>query len=104
MKIFIVDFSPNNNFLLHFQKEGLHYTIEKNDGGNAYKTVATELPEKIFVNFASKPSHCIQTIKAILNRKTTSKIEIFFVDGDEKNNEKVKELGTSITYHQIKNY
>lgn len=102
MKIFILDFSKNNTFLNYFKNNNATIIIENIDGGKAYKTVAEVMPDFIFVNFNYKPSHCLQTINAIKNRKLTCKIPVYFVDGLEENFEKANKLGTIINTNTIK--
>lgn len=101
MKIFILDFSKNKTFLNYFKNQKLTIIIENNDGGKAYKTIADEMPTLIFVNFNHKPSHCLQTINAIKNRKLTSQIPVYFVDGLEENFEKASKFGTLISSNTI---
>jgi hypothetical protein len=101
MKIFILDFSNNDTFLHQFKSKNYTIIFEKNDGGKAYKTVAEEMPLMIFVNFNHKPSHCLQTITAIKNRKRTNQIPVYFVAGLEENFEKASKLGTIISINTI---
>ncbi|MBS1731324.1 MAG: hypothetical protein JSS67_11215 [Bacteroidetes bacterium] len=103
MKIFIIDFSTDQSFKNNFPKD---YQIfeEKFDGSNAYKLVGEVLPEKIFINYHIKPSHGRQTAMAIKNRKKTSNIPIYFVDGSEIENTKVQNIGLCIKTKNIDEY
>ncbi|MBS1573244.1 MAG: hypothetical protein JST62_12680 [Bacteroidetes bacterium] len=103
MKIFIIDFSDNEDFALHFPK-GHEMITEKYDGAMAYKTIGEELPDKIFINYKSKPSHGRQTAISVMNRKKTAKIPIYFVDGNTTDNEKIKFIGTCIKSNDINDH
>ena len=103
MRIFILDFSESNVISNRISKE--HSVVEeKLDGGKAYKTVAEFMPDRIFVNYKDKPSHGRQTAISIKNRKKTSEIEIFFVDGTINENEKIKNIGKCIGLSEVGNY
>lgn len=102
MKIFVIDFS-DTNFIANSLKKGHKVFVEKHDGGNAYKQVGEIMPEKIFINYHDKPGHGRETAKAIRKRKKTSGIPIYFVDGNEKDNNKVKLIGKTIKINEIEN-
>ncbi|HKI87401.1 MAG TPA: hypothetical protein VKA38_00145, partial [Draconibacterium sp.] len=103
MKIFVLDFSESNEISNRISKEH-SLAEEKIEGGKAYKTVAEFMPDKIFVNYKDKPSHGRQTVISIKNRKKTSEIEIYFVDGTKNENEKIKNIGKIIGLNEIRNY
>lgn len=90
MKIFVLDFSDNNEISNRISKEH-SVEEEKVNGGKAYKTIAEFMPDNFFVNYKDKPSHGRQTAISIKNRKKTSKIDIYFVNGTENENEKNKQ-------------
>ena len=102
MKIYIIDFSDTNKIADRLKN---HQVLsEKHDGGQAYKQTGEILPELIFVNYKVKPSHGRETAQSIKERKKTSKIPIYFVDGDKIENEKIKHIGQSITINEIDDY
>jgi len=103
MKIFIIDFS-RANLIAEKLNHQFKVFIEKKDGGNAYRQVAELMPDVIFVNYKDKPSHGRQTAQSIKERKKTSQIPIFFVNGDEKENEKISHIGVAITMDEIENF
>ncbi|MFT3793828.1 hypothetical protein [Flavobacterium sp.] len=74
------------------------------DGGLAYKKAGEILPDQIFINYADKPSHGRQTAAAILQRKSTASIPIYFVDGSAEENEKALHLGHCISKEEISKY
>jgi DNA-binding response OmpR family regulator len=100
MKIFLLNFSGNKDFVNRFPS-GHQIEEETSDGAKAYKTVGEELPDKIFINYSNKPSHGRQAATAIKSRKRTANIPIYFVDGKEAENEKVKHIGTCINAKDI---
>lgn len=68
MKLFIIDFSGNSDFIENFPN-GHQITFENKDGALAYKRIGEQLPDKIFINYKDKPSHGRQTAISIKNRK-----------------------------------
>ena len=100
MKIMVIDFAETNH-ITDKLPEGINLLIEKEDGGRAYKTAGEQLPAAIFINYKDKPSHGRQTAISIRERKKTEHIPIYFVDGTEFENEKVKHLGSCITSNEI---
>ena len=103
MIIFIIDFS-NSNFLINKINKKNNVFFEGKDGELAYEKIGEILPDKIFINYNSKPSHCRQTAQAILKRKKTSHIPIYFVVSNQYELEKVNKLGKVITLDEIENY
>lgn len=99
MKTLVVDFSSQQSLKDHFPKA--IFTI---DGGRAYQLAGEILPEKIFINYADKPSHGRQTANAILQRKSTASIPIYFVGGSPIENEKVMNLGHCISTDEISRF
>jgi hypothetical protein len=100
MKIMVIDFSENNYITDRFP-QGINLLIEKKDGGAAYQLAGEHLPAAIFINYKDKPSHGRQTAFSIRERKKTAHIPIYFVDGNESDNEKVKDIGTCISSNDI---
>lgn len=103
MKVMVIDFA-NTDHIMDILPKGLKILVEKKDGGQAYKITGEELPDMIFVNYKDKPSHGRQTANSIKERKKTSKIPIYFVDGNEIENEKVKHIGLCINSKEVNKY
>jgi hypothetical protein len=100
MKIFVLDFSSQRE-LVDRVPIGHEITEEKEDGGKAYKTIGKQLPDKIFIQYKYKPSHGRQTAISIKERKRTSNIPIYFVDGNEVENHKVRHIGNCIKLNEL---
>ena len=103
MKIMVIDFGETHQLIDSFP-EGLNLLIEKEDGARAYKLAGDSLPAAIFINYRDKPSHGRQTAISIRERKKTAHIPVYFVDGNESDNEKVKHIGTCIKNMDITRY
>ncbi|MCZ2222851.1 MAG: hypothetical protein LC122_04390 [Chitinophagales bacterium] len=103
MIIFIIDFS-NSTFLVNKISRKNKVFFEGKDGELAYKKIGEILPDKIFINYNSKPSHCRQTAQAILKRKKTAHIPIYFIGNPHNDIEKVKHFGKVISIEEIENY
>jgi hypothetical protein len=100
MKIMVIDFA-SSNLITDKLPEGINLLLEKEDGGRAYKLAVENLPAAIFINYKDKPSHGRQTAISISESKKTSHIPIYFVDGNDTDNEKVKHIGTCIKANDI---
>jgi PleD family two-component response regulator len=100
MKVFIIDFSNDTEIEKRISQD-IEIYRENIDGGQAYKSIGELMPELIFVNFNKKPSHGLQTAISVRQRKRTSQIPILFLDNDQKNNDKMSEIGEVITYEDI---
>lgn len=103
MKIIVIDFGKTDHLIDSFPK-GINLLIEKEDGGRAYKLAGDILPAAIFINYKDKPIHGRLTAYSIRERKKTAHIPIYFVDGNESDNEKVKHIGACITKNEISKY
>jgi response regulator RpfG family c-di-GMP phosphodiesterase len=103
MKIFVIDFATTNNISEKLATKFLVFT-EKKNGRNAYVQIAEIMPDIIVVNFNDKPSHGKQTAEAIKKRKKTSLIPIYFIDGKEKDIEKVRSIGPTTTLTEFENF
>ncbi len=100
MKVLVVDFSTSN-LLLDALPGGHEIVTEKTDGAQAYKLSGEFLPDKIFINYKDKPNHGRQTAISIKERKKTANIPIYFVDGEQAENEKVQHLGKCLTMNEL---
>jgi len=67
---------------------------------NLSDELGTHQPDIIVVNYKDKPSHRRITAQKIKERKMTSKIPVYFIDGME--NEEIREIGTTITTEELK--
>ena len=61
------------------------------------------MPDIIVVNYKDKPSHGRMTAQKIKQRKMTSEIPIYFIDGTESENEKIKGFGMAKTKKELEN-
>jgi DNA-binding response OmpR family regulator len=100
MKVLVVDFS-NANHIVELLPRGLDLFVEKKDGGRAYKIAGEEMPDIIIINYKDKPSHGRQTAISIKERKKTSHIPIYFVDGNEGVMDKVNQLGICMDMNEL---
>ena len=103
MKIMVIDFSETNQIVKLFP-EGINLLVENKDGGHAYQLAGEHLPAAIFINYKDKPSHGRQTAVSIRDRKKTSHIPIYFIDGSDADNEKVSDIGTCVKSNEINRY
>ncbi len=101
MKIFVIDFSKDKTLIEICAKKGAIIEFEQNDGALAYQKSRKFMPDIIVVNYLDKPSHGRLTAQKIKQRKMTSNIPIYFIDGLESENEKIRNIGTPITLKQF---
>jgi len=105
MQLFIIDWSKEASTpLLDYCKNSTHKIVgvERVDGGEAYKKTAKCKPEAIVVNYAVKPAHGRQTAQEIKKRKLTADIPIYFIGGDEDENEKVANYGVCLSEEEFR--
>lgn len=105
MKLFIIDWSKDSSTPLIEYCKGTNHKIvgtELTDGGTAYKSTALCKPDAIIINYAVKPAHGRITAQQIRNRKLTAAIPIYFINGDEDDNEKVQNLGICLSEDEFK--
>ena len=100
MKVLVIDFSDTNHFVELLPK-GLELLVEKKDGGKAYRLAGEEVPDVIIVNYKDKPGHGRQTAGAIKERKKTSHIPIYFVNGNEADKDKISQLGICVDMKEL---
>ena len=103
MKIMVIDFADTDHIKDILPKE-VEILVEKKDGGRAYKLAGEELPDIIFIKYKDKPNHGRQTAISIKERKNTANIPIYFVDGNDIENEKVKRVGLCINSEEVPKY
>lgn len=104
MKIAVIDFSGEEQLAKRIADKGHRVVAEYKDGGKAYAMIGDELPDKIFIAYAHKPSHGRQTAAAIRGRKRTVSIPIYFVGGAEKDNALVADIGECISDEAVERY
>ena len=105
MKLFVIDWSKDNTTpLIEMCKASSHKVVgtELHDGGTAYKNTALTKPDAIVINYSVKPSHGRATAQQIRKRKSTSTIPVYFLNGDEDDNEKVEHLGICLSEEEFK--
>ena len=103
MKLFIIDWSKElTTPLIDFCKKNADVVgIELRDGGEAYRKTGLLKPDVIVINYATKPSHCRQTADSIRQRKATSQIPIYFIDGAEEENELAEHMGICFSQEEL---
>jgi DNA-binding response OmpR family regulator len=72
------------------------------DGAEAFRQTAQVKPDAIVVNYAVKPLHGRMTAESIHKRKGTSQIPIYFINGEEDENEKVANVGICLSQEELK--
>lgn len=105
MKLFIIDWSKKSTTpLIEYCKTTPHKIVgtELTDGGTAYKNTALKTPDAIVINYAVKPSHGRITAQQIHKRKSTAGIPIYFINGDEEDNEKASTIGICLSEEEFK--
>ncbi len=103
MKIFVLDFSKENNLIVFCSQNNHNVTYEQHDGGRAYQKVKEIMPDILVVNYQSKPSHGRVTAQKIYQRKSTSEIPIYFVNGSPENNQKIHHFGIPVSQSELEN-
>lgn len=104
MKLFVIDWTKDDSSpLLEFCRLKGHTITgyELHDGAEAYRKVADRKPDAIIINYAVKPSHGHQAAEAIHGRKSTASVPIYFIDGNEEENEKVEHLGICLSMEEL---
>lgn len=104
MKLFIIDWTKDQTTpLIEYCKKAANVVgTELKDGGDAYKKTATLKPDAIVINYAEKPSHGRMTADSIRKRKITSQTPIYFIDGEEDENEKAENLGICLSQEELR--
>lgn len=104
MKLFIIDWcAEGTSALLEHCSASAHTVIgyELQDGGEAYKKTGLNKPDAIIINYAAKPLHGRTTAESIRKRKATAAVPIYFIDGEEEDNEKVANLGLCLSREEL---
>lgn len=105
MNLFIIDWSKNDSTpLIEYCSKTTHKVVgyELTDGFEAYKKTAKVKPDAIVINYAVKPSHGRQTAEQIHKRRLTSQIPIYFINGDEDDNELAEHMGICFSGEEFK--
>ena len=105
MQLFIIDWSKDKSTpLIELCRNTIHKIIgiELCDGGDAYRKTGILKPDAILVNYAVKPSHGRTTAQEIRRRKSTANIPIYFIDGEEDENERVEHMGICLSTEELK--
>lgn len=97
MKIFVIDFSKDNSLIEMCGRNGNIVESEHEDGALAYSKSRKFMADIIVVNYSEKPSHGRITSQKINQRKMTSHIPIYFIDGTKNENDKILGFGIPIT-------
>lgn len=104
MKIFVIDWTKDNSTPLLEECRAKGHEIvgrELQDGAEAYRKTGAVKPDAIVVNYAVKPSHGRMTAESIRSRKATAQIPIYFIDGEEDDNEKVANIGICLSGEEL---
>lgn len=103
MKLFVIDWAkePNTPLIECCKKTGNSVSYELSDGGEAYRRTGISKPDAIVVNYSVKPAHGRQTAASIRNRKATSQIPIYFIDGSEEDNELAENIGICLSQEEL---
>lgn len=105
MKLFIIDWCADStaSTLLQTCSGTPHKVIgfELKDGGEAYRKTGLDKPDVILINYGVKPHHGRTTAVSIRNRKATSQIPIYFINGEEEDNEKAANLGLCLSNEEL---
>lgn len=105
MKLFVIDWSKDTTTpLLDFCRQSVHKVsgFELSDGGEAYRKTGINKPDAIVVNYAAKPSHGRMTANSIHKRKLTAQVPIYFINGNEEDNELVANIGICLSEEELK--
>jgi hypothetical protein len=105
MKLFVIDWCTDAaaSKLLTACAVPPHAIIgfELKDGAEAYRKTALLKPDAIIINYAAKPLHGRMTADSIHKRKLTSEIPIYFINGEEEDNERVAHLGVCLSSEEL---
>ena len=105
MKLFIIDWTKDDTTpLIEYCKGTSHKIVgtELTDGAAAYRNTATSKPDAIVVNYAVKPSHGRATAQEIRRRKATQAVPIYFLNGDEEDNEMAEHMGICLSEEEFR--
>ncbi len=105
MKLFVIDWSKESTTpLLDYCKKCGHKVAgyELHDGAEAYRKTAKCKADAIIVNYAVKPSHGRVTAQQIRTRKSTADIPLYFIDGNEEDNERAANLGICLSGEELR--
>ena len=105
MKLFVIDWSKESSTpLIDFCRGCGHELVgrELQDGAEAYRKTANAKADAIVVNYAVKPSHGRMAADSIHKRKGTSQIPIYFINGEEEENEKVANIGICLSDEELR--
>lgn len=103
MKLFIIDWSKERTTpLIEYCKKNADVVgIELHEGAEAYRKTGILKPDAIVINYANKPSHGRKTADSIRQRKVTSQIPIYFIDGAEDENELAEHMGICFSQEEL---
>lgn len=105
MKLFVIDWCTDAaaSKLLAACNTPAHTIIgyELKDGAEAYRKTALLKPDAIIINYAAKPLHGRTTADSIRKRKLTSEIPMYFINGEEEDNERVAHLGICLSSEEL---
>jgi response regulator RpfG family c-di-GMP phosphodiesterase len=105
MKLLVIDWCADSatSTLLASCKTPQHTIVgfELKDGAEAYRKTGVLKPDAIIINYAAKPSHGRMTADSIHKRKLTSEIPIYFINGEEDDNERVSHLGVCLSSEEL---
>ena len=101
MKIFVIDFSKDKSLIEMCLNNGNIVEYEQKDGALAYSKTREFMPDLIVVNYKDKPSHGRITAQKIKQRKITSEIPVYFIDGTESEIYKIKGFGIPKTKSEL---
>jgi DNA-binding response OmpR family regulator len=104
MKLFVIDWTKGSSTpLLDYCRGCGHQVVgsELTDGAEAYRKAGLLKPDAIIVNYAEKPLHGRTTAESIHKRKSTAHIPIYFINGEEEENEKVANIGFCLSQEEL---
>lgn len=105
MKIFVIDWCADAgaSAIITACKTPPHNVVgyELADGAEAYRKTGTLKPDAVVINYAAKPSHGRMAADSIRKRKATAEIPLYFIDGEEEDNERVAHLGICLSSEEL---
>lgn len=105
MQFFVIDWSREYTTpLIEMCRKAPHKVVgtELSDGAEACRKTAKCRPDAIVINYAVKPLNGRQVVQQLRKRKQTSEIPVYFIGGDEDENEKVTSLGICLSEEEFK--
>ncbi|OIQ16220.1 MAG: hypothetical protein BM557_10135 [Flavobacterium sp. MedPE-SWcel] len=105
MNLFIIDWSKEASTpLIDYCKTTSHRIVgtQMVDGTITYKNTTRNKPDAIVINYAVKPSHGRSAAQEMRKRKKTATTPIYFINGDEDDNEKVEHIGICLSEEEFK--